>query len=375
MDWLRIGAFALLILYHTGMAFVPWDWHVKASQPADWLTLPMLAVNGWRLGLLFMVSGYASGALMARSRPGAFAKTRTHRLLLPILFGMAMIVPAQPWVELMFKHGYADGFWHFLTRDYFRFGSLHGIVMPTWQHLWFVVYLWVYSLLLALGWKLGLGARLFRVAEIALTRWRLLALPIALLALRAMLIRGGETHDLFTDKVAHSLYPFLFLFGLLLQRSAQVRADVIRLLASSALIAMIGTTGVLGIEMAYPGDTRAPENVVTIFYLLRDLQIWGAILTLTGVALRWGHRDHCWRRPLSEAIFPFYIIHQTVTVLFVWYSRPLGWDAATAFAATVAATVLGCWLFYLVARSSGPLRPLFGLKALAIAPPPAKRER
>ena len=29
MDWLRIGAFALLILYHIGMVFVPWNFHVK----------------------------------------------------------------------------------------------------------------------------------------------------------------------------------------------------------------------------------------------------------------------------------------------------------------------------------------------------------
>ena len=29
IDWLRIGAFALLVLYHVGMVYVPWGWHVK----------------------------------------------------------------------------------------------------------------------------------------------------------------------------------------------------------------------------------------------------------------------------------------------------------------------------------------------------------
>ena len=44
MDWLRIGAFALLILYHIGMYFVPWDWHVKIAQPVSYthLTLPTI---------------------------------------------------------------------------------------------------------------------------------------------------------------------------------------------------------------------------------------------------------------------------------------------------------------------------------------------
>jgi membrane protein DedA with SNARE-associated domain len=43
MDWLRIGAFALLIFYHIGMYFVPWDWHVKIVPTIDWVALPMLA--------------------------------------------------------------------------------------------------------------------------------------------------------------------------------------------------------------------------------------------------------------------------------------------------------------------------------------------
>ena len=31
LDWLRIGAFGLLILYHVGMVFAPWDWVVKSA--------------------------------------------------------------------------------------------------------------------------------------------------------------------------------------------------------------------------------------------------------------------------------------------------------------------------------------------------------
>ena len=57
LDWLRIGAFGLLILYHIGMFFVPWDWHVKTARPMDWVAIPMLLTNSWRLVLLFVVSG------------------------------------------------------------------------------------------------------------------------------------------------------------------------------------------------------------------------------------------------------------------------------------------------------------------------------
>lgn len=65
LDWLRICAFALLILYHIGMFFVPWGWHVKAAEPVEWAVWPMMAVNPWRLMLLFVISGVVSRVLLA----------------------------------------------------------------------------------------------------------------------------------------------------------------------------------------------------------------------------------------------------------------------------------------------------------------------
>ena len=151
MDWLRIGAFALLILYHIGMYFVPWGWHVKIAEPLDWVTIPMLATNGWRLALLFLVSGYASAALFAKlGGSGAFARSRSARLLIPLLFAVIVIIPPQPWIDLAGQHGYPHGFLHFWLHDYFGFQFIDGIALPTWQHLWFVVYLWVYTMLAAL---------------------------------------------------------------------------------------------------------------------------------------------------------------------------------------------------------------------------------
>jgi hypothetical protein len=32
LDWLRVIAFALLMLFHTGMMFSTWDWHIKNLQ-------------------------------------------------------------------------------------------------------------------------------------------------------------------------------------------------------------------------------------------------------------------------------------------------------------------------------------------------------
>jgi len=361
MDWLRIGAFALLILYHIGMFFVPWDWHVKTAAPVDWARFPMLATNAWRLPLLFLVSGFASAAILRKDgRIGAFVRSRSARLMIPTIFAMAVIIPPQPWVELQFKHGYAASYWHFWTADYFRFAAIDGIVVPTWQHLWFVVYLWVYTLALALLLALipaPARAWLSRAADRMLGGIAVLLVPIALLLLHLWLSWPGEphTHALVDDWQMHRVYFATFLFGLLLAHGERVWAGIRRWWWLGAVLAVPGYGVVVWAILPEP-DHREAFEVARIF------QGWGTIVALLGVADRWWNRDHRLRPMLTEGVFPFYIIHQTIIVVLGWYLLRLALPAGAEFAILLAATVAGCWLFYDLGRRIAPLRPLIGLR-------------
>jgi hypothetical protein len=55
------------------------------------------------------------------------------------------------------------------------------LITPTWNHLWFVAYLWVYTLMLAalLALVPGLPDRLQRLAERALRGWGVLVGPLS----------------------------------------------------------------------------------------------------------------------------------------------------------------------------------------------------
>ena len=93
----------------------------------------------------------------------------------PILFRLlVVVVPVQPWIELTTQRGYTHDFGYFLVHDYFRFASVSGIALPTWQHLWFVGYLWIYTMLLALAVARILNAVTFFRARPALDAgWQL----------------------------------------------------------------------------------------------------------------------------------------------------------------------------------------------------------
>lgn len=88
IDTLRVGAFALLILYHVGMFFVPWDFHLKNEVIYPQLRFPMLFLNQWRLPLLFVISGMGTWFALSKRSGWQFAGERMRRLLVPFLFGL-----------------------------------------------------------------------------------------------------------------------------------------------------------------------------------------------------------------------------------------------------------------------------------------------
>lgn len=364
MDWLRIGAFALLILYHIGMGFVPWDWHVKWPATPAWTRYPMLAVNGWRLALLFLVSGFASAALLAKLGQGAYLRSRMARLWVPLLFGIVAIVPVQPWIELQFKHGYAHGFAHFWMHDYFRFGSLEGIILPTWQHLWFVVYLIVYTLVAAL-FAAALPRRaidgLLCGLEKALMGPFILFVPLAWLGIRPLFFGDhDDTHALFDDGPAHFIWLSFFLLGMALRHSHRLWQSVRSSWKLAVGLALAAYALMVVLMLLMPKlDPRVADVALTA---ARMAQAWWAIVALLGFADRYLNRDHALRPLLNEAVFPFYIVHQSIVVLAIWLLLPSGMGGLAAFAMTLVATVAGCWLFYRVGREVPVLRALIGLK-------------
>jgi len=368
MDWLRIGAFQLLILYHVGMAFVPWDYQVKVVNPAvAWTTIPMLLTNPWRLSLLFVVSGYSSAALFARQESSlAFVRSRLARLGIPLLFGMAVVVVPQPWVWLVTHFNYIHDFGYFVLHDYYCFQSIHGVAMPTWMHLWFVVYLLAYTLLLAglttlpASWRRVASA----AAEHVLAGPLLLPVGIAwTYAARAYLSPGWEdSHVFIGDWSAHATYLPAFLFGYLLRGSKALASAIDRWWAIAAITAIAGWVVLAGAEIVWPGDARLPNWMWPVYHAARCIEAWGAIVALIGLADRYWNIDSRWRPMLAEAVFPFYLIHQTIIIVVGYWLLQTDTGPLARFVLLVVATIAGCWAFYLFGRKVGWLRPLIGLR-------------
>ena len=366
LDWLRIGAFALLILYHIGMVFSPWRWVIKAPVLIDWLTIPMALLTPWRLPLLFAVSGYASRRLYEKSPTlRAFLASRNKRLLIPLAFGMAVIAPIEVWIRVQ-QGGYAHGLARFWAVDYWRWGRFFGVDLPSWEHLWFVAYLWTYTAILCGLVTLAgpaLPHRLSRLLERLDRRARLLWLPAAGLALAklSLMFIVPERQGLTTDWGGHAAYFPIFLFGFALGGTDALWPGLKRLFPTALGTALAAGTIVAALEYHYEAHMTPPHALMALDRMARLTMAWSMILVLLHVAQTWWNRDHRWRPTLVEAVFPFYIIHHPIIIVTTWALAPLRPNEGTEFLILLGATVSGCLAFYGIGSRIGWLRPLIGL--------------
>ena len=107
----------------------------------------------WRLTLLFLISGAALGFMSVRRSPGAVLRQRTAYLLPPLFVAVIVVIPPQAYLRAVELFGYSHGylaFWReFLAFDHRLCAGADCSVLPDLQHMWFVAYLWIYTVILA----------------------------------------------------------------------------------------------------------------------------------------------------------------------------------------------------------------------------------
>ena len=374
LDWVRVLAFGVLVLYHIGMYYVSWDWHVKSPEAGPTIEPLMMLSSPWRLSLLFLVSGAATAFLLERM-PRGFLGSRSWRLLLPLLFGMFVIVVPQTYYEVVEKlpGGYHDGYLAFYARylaadpNFCREGDCLDV--PTWNHLWFVAYLWVYTVVLWLITRWMAPEALARIRDFAAARLSgagALLWPIALLALARLALVGRfeSTHALVDDWYNHAQYFAVFALGFLMACSHGFWQSLQRLRWPALGIAAASYAFIVwyfhgnGFD-----DANPPPNALRMAQrLLWAANQWTTIAAICGFAYRFRHADSAALRYLVPAVFPVYILHQTVIVVLAHHLKALSMPAVVEGPLLIVATFALCFAGYEAIRRVGLLRPLFGLK-------------
>lgn len=313
IDWLRVIAILAVYFHHIGMPFNGDDFHIMNTESSKLLDDIMVYFEQFRLPLLFLVSG--TGTVFAFSKRSwfQFLKERNYRLIIPLLFGILFIVPPQTFYE------------HF--NNYNSYFDVYKSLDFEVNHLWFIGNLFIISVavipfIIFLRSKKSFSfIRFFE--KIASKKYGLILIVVLLIIVKIITkkINPSDSKSI-TNISSTAFYGFFFLAGIIIASSKEIwihlkkyrKINFIFLILSSALFY---------IYYFLPSKFLTPyfsiETRWNIWYIVCCLVSWFSVITLLGYAQVWLNKKSNILKKCNEAIYPFYILHQTIIIIFGFY--------------------------------------------------------
>lgn len=342
------------------MIFVPWNYHLKNNITTDSLIMPMMLLSQWRLPILFVISGMGTYFALSHRTGGMYVKERLIRLLIPLLFGVLVIIPPQVYLERLSQGFHYKSLFHFYTH---LFNGVYPEGNFSWNHLWFIAYLLFYSLLLApvfvyikrnpnnkpIVW---LGNLVYKYPAI------LFSFSIPLIITEVSLEPFfPPTLAFWGDWFLITFYAILFFYGFLL---VSFNNQLWQALIKGRKLFLFVTVTLLIVFFLFFRSFKYPLTCIT-----RILYLWSTILLILAYSAKYLNNPSSLLSYRNQAVYPFYILHQTVLLMLAYYLINKEINILLKFLILTIGTFGISWIIYeLIIRRIKIIRPLFGLKTI-----------
>ncbi|MFN8454139.1 MAG: acyltransferase family protein [Anaerolineae bacterium] len=371
IDWLRVLATLAVFLFHCARFLNDEGWHIKNNQLDLGMTVFVNIVSQWLMPLFFILSGASAYYALNLRSGGVYIRERVTRLLLPLIFGIFVLIPPQVYVESVSGQSktvppFAGSFWEFYPHYFDGLYAFGGYFAWMGLHLWYLLVLFIFSLLtlpLFIFLKSATGQRLIAGLARGLTQPGLIfLLPAPLAMLEAMLNPEGLGIRAFGGWNL-LIYLGWLIVGYILVAEPRFQQAIRRHFLAAIILAGLTTTGGL---MVYQAGIPAPYGS-TNYALLMTLRVfnsWFWLLAIFGLGQRYFNFKNSFLAYAGEASLPFYMLHQTVIVVIGFFIAewPLGVLPKYAILAVTSFVIIMA-LYELLIRRLNLLRFLFGLKS------------
>ncbi|MFD7409428.1 acyltransferase [Streptomyces sp. NPDC059866] len=391
LDAIRMLVVIGLVFFHSALVFAADDdYYVKNAETTE--AIMIIAGFGvvWAMPLLFLISGLGTWHSLRRRGTGGFAKERLLRLGVPLAFATLALNPLPQWLRLRSADpdhhesylGFLPDFYDVhLEPEEFPF-LLQGEHFET-GHLWFVVLLLAFSLMLAPlhRWLPRERVRRIgdRVAQATLRRRGVVLLPA--LAFAAICAFAGMEED-YAGWHRWS-YLLFFVAGFALAADDRFRTVMRRDAGPASWL------GVLLFAAAGPGVALSDEPftemtpLATVSRALFGAAGWCLVVAIPGLLDRWRQQPRKAQQQLqprtvpnpvpttrrrlygylAAAVLPLYILHQPIVVAVAYFV--VGWSAPILVEYVVLVTIalaLTLVAYELLVRRTRVTRFLFGMR-------------
>lgn len=368
INWLRIAAVLLLIPFHTARVFnVGEAFYAKNDQLSSVLERFIIFVGPWHMSLLFFLAGAASWFALGFRRSGQYAGERLKRLILPFIFGLIVLIPPQAFIGMLTNSAADRSWWSQLGYFWTHWSDPQSYAgMWTPGHLWFILFLFVYSLL-GLGLFLWMRRGGRRVIDWFAGACRWPGVVIALPALLLLVERAVNPMDDISGQTPVGFF-ILFVLGFIMVADERITGAVDR---HWRWVLPLGIACMAVRASLWPHTEHWPsgswqDSVVN--WLMFQCGVWMMIVGLLGLFHRFVNGTNRAYSYAVEGTYPFYVLHQTVIVVLAYFVVQWGVGTPVKYTIIVAgAFLLTVGIYEAAVRRWRPVRFLFGMKPPRVA--------
>jgi surface polysaccharide O-acyltransferase-like enzyme len=399
LDLLRALVVAGLVFFHSAVIFGPGEFPVKAAREYPVAAVFIAFGATWGMPLLFVVSGMGIWYSLRSRSPWAFAQERLRRLLVPLVVGVLAIVPLQVYLGLR-RAGDTSSYARFYRRwlDVRLSPDVPFVVQAARPdgvfqsgHLWFLVCLLAFSLLLlpGLAFLRRPGGRrvVERLAGVLTRPGAVFLLALPLVALEVPL--GSEVGLAAWNRYSYAVF---LVYGYLTAADPRIGTAFERHWRPGLALAVVlfAAGGAVYAAADAHGDPFVDTNLASVvFRVLKTVDGWLWVIAILGAArsgLARGPKAMATRasaggsagggilgrlgRYANEAVLPFYVLHETVIVAVAYVVLTWRIGAGPQYGLIVLASLAATLFLYdLGVRRTRLTRLLFGLKPIPSSQP------
>ncbi|MGV8879685.1 MAG: acyltransferase family protein [Sphingobacteriaceae bacterium] len=367
MDWLRVLAFSLLIVVHSAEVFSDWKFLINNGETSVTLGYVLKFFGQWRMPLLFIISGAAVVLSLKKRTASSFLNERFKRIIIPLIAGMFLVIPPQiyfSWLADGYSTSFIDFYKSLFEFQWYPKGNFH------WLHLWYLAFIFAYTVIilpLVLAFRSDKGKATLDKASIFISKPVVLFILPVFMALPYYAVNfiglGGNISQLMY------YFPF-FVFGVFFINNPYIRQSFKDQKNKSLVFACILT--ILLYQFFWIQDTngnaylnlgleyRSNKDALLI---LTSLNQWFWLIAIYGYANKYLNRGSKALTYANQAVFPFYIFHQTVIVIIAYYVVQWNISSLAKFSIILLSTIIFMWVLYeTVLKRSTITKMMFGIK-------------
>lgn len=367
LDWLRVLVILAIFIYHSGRFFDQMNWHVKSATVYSGVQAWSMFLSGWLMPMVFVISGASLFYAMGKGSFSSFARDKVLRLLIPFVVGAFTHIAFQVYLDRITHNQFSGSFFAFYPHYFDGLYGYGGNFAWMGLHLWYLQVLFIFSLAaFPLFYLLRYPAHglLTKIGNFLAVPGVILLLLVPVLWLSAILNPQSFIGQRNFGGWPLPIYLLYLIYGFVIFSNVRLQEHIRKV----RVVYLAGALAASAVIFWLYGYLLPPKGTPSFLYfgLLYIVGSWCWILTFIGFSLKTLNTKGAFLQYANEVVLPFYIMHQTVLLLFGYLI--LAWQIPSLFKwflIAVSSLVVVLGLYEFAVRRFNVLRILFGMKPLS----------